>query len=77
MPDNAFQGYALHPIYIKQPAITNLVCYKAGMGHITMTDDSESPSKGQERSRPCTYVEIPETHIYGARFYGKERDQPL
>lgn len=59
------------PVYIKQPAITNIVCYKAGMGHITMTDDSESPSKGQERSRPCTYVEIPETHIYGARFYGK------
>jgi large subunit ribosomal protein L3 len=58
------------PVYIKQPAITNLVCYKAGMGHVTMTDDTESPSKGQEVSRPVTFVEIPETHIYGARFYG-------
>ncbi|MDE1866002.1 MAG: 50S ribosomal protein L3 [Candidatus Micrarchaeota archaeon] len=59
------------PIYIKQPAVTNLVAYKVGMGHVAMTDDSESPSKGQEISRPCTFVEVPETHIYGARFYSK------
>jgi large subunit ribosomal protein L3 len=59
------------PIYVKQPAITNLVSYKVGMGHITMTNDSESPSKGQEISRPVTFIEVPETYIYGARFYGR------
>jgi large subunit ribosomal protein L3 len=39
------------------------------MGHVMMTNDTESPSKGQEVSRPCTFVEIPETFIYGARLY--------
>lgn len=51
--------------------ITNLVAYKVGMGHITMTDDTESPSKGQEISRPCTFVEMPDTFVFGARFYSK------
>jgi large subunit ribosomal protein L3 len=41
------------------------------MAHVAMADDSESPSKGQEISRPCTFVEIPETHVYGARFYSR------
>ncbi len=41
------------------------------MGHVSMTDDTEAPSKGQEISRPCTFVEIPETHVYGARFYSR------
>jgi large subunit ribosomal protein L3 len=36
-----------------------------------MMDDSESPTKNMEVSIPCTYVEIPETYVYGARFYSK------
>ncbi len=59
------------PIYIKQPSVTNLVGYKVGMAHIIMTDDTESPSKGQEISRPCTFIEMPETYVYGARFYSR------
>jgi large subunit ribosomal protein L3 len=41
------------------------------MAHVAMTDDSEAPSKGQEISRPCTFIEMPETYVYGARFYSK------
>jgi len=48
-----------------------MVCYKVGMGHVAMTDDTDAPSKGQEISRSCTFVEMPETHVYGARFYSK------
>jgi large subunit ribosomal protein L3 len=58
-------------VYVKQPSITNLVGYKVGMAHTAMTDDSDAPSKGQEISRACTFVEMPETFVYGARFYSK------
>ncbi len=46
-----------------------MVGYKAGMSHFTMMDDSEAPSKNAEVSKPCTFLEIPETTLYGARFY--------
>lgn len=59
------------PVYLKAPSITNMVAFKAGMSHISMTDDSESPSKNTEISRPCTFIEIPEVQVYGARFYSK------
>lgn len=54
------------------------VAFKAGMTHIAMTDDSESPSKGTEVARAVTILEIPKVYIYGIRFYGTKYlyDQP-
>ncbi|MDE1768684.1 MAG: 50S ribosomal protein L3, partial [Candidatus Micrarchaeota archaeon] len=45
------------------------VAVKAGMTHIMMVDDSDSPSKGTEVSRAVTVLEIPKMFIYGIRFY--------
>ena len=60
------------PEYITKLTITNIVGYKVGMAHAGMIDDSESPTKNMEVSVPCTYIEVPETYIYGARFYSKD-----
>ena len=54
------------------PSICNLVAYKAGMTHFTMLDDTESATKGAEISKACTILEVPETSVYGIRFYGKD-----
>ncbi|VVB65414.1 50S ribosomal protein L3 [Candidatus Gugararchaeum adminiculabundum] len=43
--------------------------YKAGMTHIQMTEDEESPAKGQEVSVPVTILEAPAITIYGVRAY--------
>ncbi len=59
-PSMAEQGFA------------GFVAYKVGMTHITMIDDSESPSKGSEISRAVTILEIPKVYIYGIRFYKKD-----
>ncbi len=48
------------------------VAFKAGMTHIMMIDDRESPSKGTEIARAATILEIPKIFIYGIRFYGKK-----
>ena len=61
---------AIHSI--DTPCICNIIAYKAGMTHLLMTDDSESVTKGAERSRPCTVIEIPETSVYGIRFYSTD-----
>ncbi|MEM3791528.1 MAG: 50S ribosomal protein L3 [Candidatus Micrarchaeaceae archaeon] len=44
--------------------------FKAGMSHILMVDDSNSPTKGIEVSRPITVIEIPRIVAYGIRAYG-------
>lgn len=62
------------PRQSKEPIGSNLVAFKAGMTHVLMSDDSESPSKNMEISRPCTVLEIPETEAYGVRFYSKDTD---
>jgi large subunit ribosomal protein L3 len=41
-----------------------LVGYKAGMTSVLMADDSESPTKGQEVSRPVTVIEVPPLFVY-------------
>jgi len=46
--------------------------YKVGMAHVVMTDDSESPTKGQEITRPVTFIEVPPLYIYSIVAYGKE-----
>lgn len=45
------------------------IAFKAGMTHITMIDDSGSPSKGTEVSRAVTVLEIPKVYVYGMRLY--------
>ncbi len=57
---------------IDAPVICNIVAFKAGMTHFTMLDDTESVTKGAEISKSCTILEIPETNLYGIRFYGKD-----
>ena len=47
------------------------VAFKVGMTHISMIDDSESPSKGSEVSRAVTILEIPRLIVYGRRRYKK------
>jgi len=48
--------------------------FKAGMTHLTMIDDSNSPSKGFETSVPATVVETPPLLIYGVRAYTRAWD---
>jgi large subunit ribosomal protein L3 len=60
------------PQNMKEPILSNLVAYKVGMGHVNMIDDSEAPSKNQEVSTSCTFLEFPKIEIYGARFYSKD-----
>jgi large subunit ribosomal protein L3 len=42
------------------------------MTHVTVIDDSLSPSKGQEIFRPVTILVFPKVFVYGARFYKKD-----
>jgi large subunit ribosomal protein L3 len=41
------------------------------MTHISMVDDSDSPAKGSEVSRPVTVIEMPSIYTYGIRLYKK------
>ncbi len=53
-----------------EPGFIGSVAFKAGMSHVMMMDDSESPSKGTEVARAVTVLEVPKVYIYGIRFYG-------
>lgn len=53
----------------KEPALANIVGYKAGMSHATV---SEEGSKTPDASRACTIIEVPTTEMYGVRIYSKE-----
>ncbi len=55
-----------------EPGFLGSVAFKAGMTHVTMVDDSESPSKGTEVARSVTVLEVPKVYIYGVRFYNKK-----
>jgi len=46
--------------------------YKVGMAHVVMADDSESPTKGQEITKPVTFIEVPPLYVYSIVAYGKE-----
>lgn len=54
-----------------EPSFLGFVAFKAGMTHVTMMDDTTSPAKGTEVSRPVTIFEVPKVYVYGIRFYGK------
>ncbi len=54
---------------ISDTAFLGFVAFKAGMTHMLMVDDSDSPSKGTEVSRAVTVLEVPKVYIYGIRFY--------
>ena len=53
-----------------EPGFLGSVAVKAGMTHVMMIDDSESPAKGTEVARAVTVLEVPKVYIYGVRFYG-------
>ncbi|NYZ74792.1 50S ribosomal protein L3 [Candidatus Micrarchaeota archaeon] len=43
--------------------------YKAGMAHVVMVDDTESPFKGQEVTRAVTFIEVPPAFGYAVVLY--------
>jgi len=43
--------------------------FKAGMTHVLMVDDSESPTKGQEVTRAATILEVPPLFVYAVVAY--------
>jgi large subunit ribosomal protein L3 len=47
--------------------------YKVGMTHVMMSDQTESPTKGQEISCAATVIEVPPMMVYGVRYYDKIR----
>jgi len=57
---------------VKETSLSNLLTYKVGMTTVSVLDDSNSPSKGQEVSRACTVLELPVMEVYGIRFYVKD-----
>jgi large subunit ribosomal protein L3 len=57
---------------VAEPSFLGFAAFKAGMTHVTMIDDSDSPAKGSEVSRAATLLEIPELHVYGIRLYTKK-----
>lgn len=55
-----------------EPSVLSFIAFKAGMTHVGMIDDSQSPTKGQEVVRAATVVVFPKMFVYGARMYGKK-----
>ncbi|MDE1832818.1 MAG: 50S ribosomal protein L3 [Candidatus Micrarchaeota archaeon] len=60
------------PRHITEQVLSNIVAYKVGMTQVSMTDDSESPSKNTEVAEACTILEVPPTEIYGLRAYTRD-----
>lgn len=54
---------------VAEPGFLGFVGVKAGMTHIAMVDDSESPAKGTEIVRAVTVIEMPKVYLYGVRAY--------
>lgn len=54
---------------LKETSFSNLLTYKVGMTTMSVVDDSNSPTKGQEIIRACTVLEVPSMEVYGVRFY--------
>ncbi len=55
-----------------EPSFLGFAGFKAGMTHVTMVDDSDSPSKGSEIAKAVTILEVPEVYVYGIRAYAKK-----
>ncbi|MGC8572208.1 MAG: 50S ribosomal protein L3 [Candidatus Micrarchaeia archaeon] len=58
---------------LKEAVLSNIIAYKVGTTHLTMIDDTTSPSKGLEVAVPCTVVEVPKIEVYGIRFYANDK----
>ncbi len=56
----------------KKAAISNMVCFKAGMTGAFFVDDSNSTMKGTEIMSAATVLEIPPTELYGIRVYKRD-----
>ncbi|MEW6328913.1 MAG: 50S ribosomal protein L3 [Candidatus Micrarchaeota archaeon] len=54
---------------IREPCLLGFAGFKAGMTHVMMVDDSDSPSKGLEVFAPVTVLETPPVVVYGVRSY--------
>ncbi len=59
-----------HQKSAKEPTLSNIVGYKAGMSHTAIMEEG---AKASEISRACTIIEVPTTEMYGVRTYSKER----
>ncbi len=57
---------------VDETRFLGLLAIKAGMNHIMLIDDSNSPSKGTEVFKPVTILEYPKTYVYGIRLYKKD-----
>ena len=57
---------------LAEPAFSSFIAFKAGMTHVFITDESESPSKGQEVMRSATAIVFPKVFIYGIRLHDKK-----
>src|SRR5271156_1978188 len=57
---------------IAEQGFEGSIAFKAGMTHISMIDDTGSPSKGTEISRAVTVLEVPKVYVYGIRFYKRK-----
>ncbi|MBI4399850.1 50S ribosomal protein L3 [Candidatus Micrarchaeota archaeon] len=57
--------------HVTDPILLGFAGYKVGMTHLTMVDDSTSPSKGQEISVPVTVLEVPPLTVFAIRAYTK------
>lgn len=55
-----------------EPKMISLLAFKAGMTHVSLIDDSQSASKGQEVTRAATVMVLPKLFVYGLRFYKKD-----
>ncbi len=58
------------PATAEKPTLFGFGGYKAGMTHITMVDDREAPTKGQEILRAVTLLEVPPLFIYSITALG-------
>lgn len=56
---------------IAEPGFGGFIAFKVGMTHVTMIDDTDSPSKGTEVSHAVTVIEFPKVYMYGVRAYKK------
>ncbi|MEM3839195.1 MAG: 50S ribosomal protein L3 [Candidatus Micrarchaeaceae archaeon] len=54
---------------VAKPCFLGFIGVKAGMTHVAMIDDSDSPAKGTEVSRAVTVIEMPKVYMYGVRGY--------
>ncbi|MCL5011596.1 MAG: 50S ribosomal protein L3, partial [Candidatus Marsarchaeota archaeon] len=55
----------------KEKGVSGFAGYKAGMRHVLMIEDSESPLKNQQVTKPVTIIEVPPVFVYAVTLYKK------